>query len=35
MHFTMGLRWKAVKGDVEKTPVFLLKIGFFIDMALI
>jgi hypothetical protein len=30
MHFTMGLRWKAVKGDVEKNPLFLPKIGFFI-----
>jgi hypothetical protein len=29
MRFTIGLRWRAVKGVVRKNPVFLPKIGFF------
>jgi TonB family protein len=34
MRFTIGLRWRAVKGGVEKNPVFLLKAGFFIFQAM-
>lgn len=34
MRFTIGLRWRAVKGGVEKNPVFLLKAGFFISKAM-
>src|SRR4030042_2722966 len=29
MRFTMGLRWRTVKGKVEKNPVFHTKTGFF------
>jgi TonB family protein len=32
MRFTMGLRWRTVKGKVEKNPVFHTKIGFFIGI---
>ena len=32
MRFTIGLRWRTVKGEVEKNPVFLLKTGFFIGI---
>lgn len=30
MHFTIGLRWRAVKVGAEKNPVFHLKTGFFV-----
>ena len=33
MRFTISLRWKTVKGKVEKNPVFHLKAGFFIVQA--
>jgi TonB family protein len=32
MRFTIGLRWKTVKGEVVKNPVFLPKTGFFIGI---
>ena len=32
MRFTMGLRWRTVKGEVEKNPVFHTKTGFFIGI---
>ena len=33
MRFTTGLRWRTVKGEVGKNPVFHTKAGFFIWYA--
>src|SRR4030042_165620 len=32
MRFTMGLRWRTVKGEVEENPVFHTETGFFIGI---
>jgi len=34
MRFTTGLRWRTVKGEVEKNPVFHSKAGFFIGIQI-
>jgi TonB family protein len=32
MRFTIGLRWRTVKGQAEKNPVFHAKAGFFVGI---